>query len=309
MKESLKLFLSFIALCFGLNFMYFGLLSKVFDLRIIVANLVAKTLHTFLRWNTSVDGLTILVNGEGAINVINECTGIFSMSIFAAIVLAYDTTLRNKVVGLVVGVPVLFYLAILRLSLTTLLVVKYPTMLHLSHDYLFQIFLLIFVVVLFVLWHDTIIGKKKNLRKYTILFGEFIILTTILFLVWTQIAVYYAYLVLETTTLLFSNITINYSKKQLFMLGMITSIPSFVSMTILIPNLKMNKKLYFIGIGLGLIFIYGVFLEILFILFQNNTNPYGDFLLSFLFGPCRIILPLCIFGVFVYYSQKKRSRD
>ena len=303
MKESLKLFLSFIALCFGLNFVYFGLLSKLFDLRILVANLVAKTLHTFLLWNTSVDGVTILVNNEGAINVINECTGIFSMTIFASIVLAYDTSFRNKVVGLVVGVPVLFSLAILRLSLTTLLVVKYPLLLHLVHDYLFQIFLLIFVVVLFVFWHDIVIEKKSNLKKYTVLFSEFIILTSLFFMAWTQVAVYYAKLILEITILLLSNVSINYTESQLFLMGMITVLPSYISLIMITPQIRWKKKLEFIGIGIGIIFVFRVFLELIYVFYECNQNILMDFFVGFLFGPIRIILPLAIWIGFVYYSQ------
>ena len=307
MKESLKLFLSFIALCFGLNFIYFGLLSKLFDLRIIVANLVAKTLHTFLLWNTSVDGLTILVTGKGAITVINECTGIFSLSAYIAIVLAYDTTLKNKAWGLVVGIPVLFSLAVIRLSLTTLTAVKYPEMLHMIHDYLFQIFLLVFVVVLFVLWHNILIEKKHNLKKYTVLFGEFIILTTILFLAWTQIATYYAYLVFMTTTLFFNNITINYNKTQLFMVGMLSPIPSFIALIAITPQIKWKKKLGFIGIGSGLIFVFGILLEIIYIFTEFNKNSiFIDFTTGFLFGTSKIILPLCIWVILVYYLPKNR---
>lgn len=305
MKESLKLFFSFIALCFGLNFVYFGLLSKLFDLRIIVANLVAKTLHTFLLWNTSVDGFTILLNSKSVINVINECTGIFSMSIFAAIVVAYDTTLRNKIVGLVVGIPILFGLAILRLSLTTLLVVKYPAMLHLAHDYLFQIFLLVFVVVLFVLWHNTITEKKNNLRKYTVLFGKFIVLTTALFLVWTQIAIHYAYLILTATTLLLNNVSINYNESQMFMLGMVTTIPSYISLIMVTPS-KWKNKLYFIGLGIGLIFVFRVFLELLYVFYECNQSILIDFMVGFISGPIRIALPLVIWGILVYYSQNKK---
>ena len=304
MKESLKLFFSFIALCFGLNFVYFGLLSNLFDLRIIIATLVAKTLHTFLLWNTSIDGFTILLNSKSIINVINECTGIFSMSIFVSIVLVFDTTLRNKVWGLVVGVPVLFGLAILRLSLTTLLVVKYPTMLHLMHDYLFQIFLLVFVVALFVVWHDIVIEKKHNLRKYTVLFGEFIGLTTMLFLVWTQIAVQYAKLILETTALLLSNVSINYyNESQLFLMGMITTLPSFVSLIAITPQIRWKKKLGIIGIGIGLIFVFRIFLELSYIFYESNQSILTDFVVSFLSGPVRIILPLGIWIGFLYKEK------
>lgn len=305
MKESLKLFFSFIAFCLGLNFVYFGLLSKIFDLRVVVANLVAKTLHTFLLWNTSVDGLTILVNGEGAINVINECTGIFSLSAYIAIVLAYDTTLKNKAWGLVVGVPVLFSLAVIRLSLTTLTAVKYPEMLHVIHDYLFQIFLLVFVVILFVLWHDVVIEKKHNIRRYTMLFGEFVVLTTVLFLVWTQIAVHYADFVLTTTVLLLNNVTINYNENQMFMLGMVTTIPSYISLIIVTPA-KWKNKLYFVGLGLGLIFVFRVFLELLYVFYEYNQSILVDFMVGFISGPIRIILPLAIWAFFVYYSQNSK---
>ena len=289
--------------------MYFGLLSKIIDLRILVANLVAKTLHTFLLWNTSVDGLTILVNNEGAINVINECTGIFSMSIFASIVLAYNTSFRNKVVGLVVGLPVLFSLAIIRLSLTTLTAVKYPGMLHLIHDCLFQIFLLIFVVGLFVIWHNVIIEKNSYLKKYIVLFGKFVVLVSILFLIWTQIAVHYAYLILMTITILFNDITINYNETQLFMVGMLSPIPSFIALIAITPQIRWKKKLGFIGIGSGLIFLLGILLEIIYIFTEFNKNSiFIDFTAGFLFGTSKIILPLCIWAILVYYLPKRKTQ-
>ena len=306
MKESLKLFLSFLALCFGLNFMYFGLLSKIIDLRVVVANLVAKTLHTFLWWNTSVDGVTILVNGDGAINVINECTGIFSLTIFISILCAHNTSLRNKVWGLGVGVPILFSLAILRLSLTTLLVVKYPSMLHLAHDFLFQIFLLVFVIGLFVIWHDTLIGKNSKLKKYAVLFGKFVILTSLLFLVWTQVATYYAKLILGTTALLFTNISLNYNESQLFLMGMVTVLPSFISLITITPQISWKRKLGFTGIGIGLIFVFRVFLEILYVFYECNQNVLTDFLVGFISGPVRIFLPIIIWIFFVYYLPKKK---
>ncbi|MCK4526038.1 hypothetical protein KAW18_01600 [candidate division WOR-3 bacterium] len=228
------------------------------------------------------------------------------MTIFASIVLAYDTTLRNKVWGLIIGVPTLFCLAILRLSLTTLLVVKYPTMLHLSHDYLFQIFLLIFVIVLFVLWHDIVVEKKSSIRKYTILFAEFIVLTTALFLIWTQIATHYAYLVLTTTIILLNNVTLNYSEPQLFLLGMVTCIPSFLALVAITPEIRWKRKLGFIGIGLGLIFAFRVFLELLYVFYECNQSVLMDFMVSFISGPIRIALPLVIWMGFVYYSKNTK---
>ena len=138
------------------------------------------------------------------------------------------------------------------------------------------------------------------------MFGEFVILTTVLFLVWTQVAICYAKLILGTTTLLLSNVILNYNESQLFLMGMVTVLPSFIALVAVTPQINWKKKLRIIGIGIGTIFSFRVFLELLYVFYENNQSILMDFLIGFISGPIRIILPLAIWGIFVYCSPNRK---
>jgi len=156
-KEALKAVSLFLILCFSLNFAYFKIAGGQIIPRSFTASLVALFLKSF-GLNAEANGTFVLMN-DVSLDVIGECTGIFSIIVYCSIIFAYPTSLRNKLVGLI-GIPILYALTLVRLVTTALVGVFIPSMLDFFHTYLWQVFLIVFVVLLFLIWREKVVEVK-----------------------------------------------------------------------------------------------------------------------------------------------------
>ena len=98
-----------------------------------------------------VKGATVSINGFG-LEIIDECTAVFSSIVYCSAVLAYPTTLKNKSLGIAFGVPSLYAINILRLSILAIVGISHPALFDFVHVYLWQASFIIFVVAIFLLW-------------------------------------------------------------------------------------------------------------------------------------------------------------
>lgn len=90
------------------------------------------------------DGITL--------RIIHECTGIFTLFIFVAAVLAYPTSPTYKLQGLTLGIPIFFAYSVLRLCVLGLIAHLVPHLIQLFHVYLMVLFNLGFVTALLQYW-------------------------------------------------------------------------------------------------------------------------------------------------------------
>jgi archaeosortase B (VPXXXP-CTERM-specific) len=95
------------------------------------------------------DGISVLV--------IDECTGIYELLVYAGCVLAYPTTLRNKFMGLVLGVPAMLIINMFRLIFLSFIGILYPSLFSYMHYYLWQITFIFLIVMLMLLWIEKIV--------------------------------------------------------------------------------------------------------------------------------------------------------
>jgi len=90
--------------------------------------------------------------GSFSIEIISECTGLFEMAIYAACVLAFPTSWRNRGLGLLFGIPAIYGFNVLRI-LCLLLVGRYA---HSSFDffhlYFWQGTLILMITSVWMLW-------------------------------------------------------------------------------------------------------------------------------------------------------------
>lgn len=103
-----------------------------------------------------VDGAVVTINGF-SLEIIDECTAVFSSIVYSACILAYPTTLKNKGLGVAFGVPLLYAINMVRLSVITLVGLSAPHLFEFVHVYLWQASFIIFVVVIFILWLKLIV--------------------------------------------------------------------------------------------------------------------------------------------------------
>lgn len=156
-KGALKAVALFLFFCFILNLIYFKIAGEQIIPRAFTASLVALFL-SFLGLNAEATGTLVLVNGA-SFDIIGECTGIFSIIVYCSLIFAYPTSVRNKTIG-ILGIPILYALTLIRLISTALVGVFIPSMLDFFHTYLWQVFLIVFVVLLFLIWREKIVEAK-----------------------------------------------------------------------------------------------------------------------------------------------------
>jgi exosortase H (IPTLxxWG-CTERM-specific) len=96
-------------------------------------------------------GKTVSFNGFNVI-VIGECAGLMEFMMFAAAVVAYPAKSRSRLIGLLVGIPVLFGINVFRI-MALLLIGKYePTLFNFAHVYLWQGTMVLMIGGLWIAW-------------------------------------------------------------------------------------------------------------------------------------------------------------
>ncbi|MFC1786692.1 archaeosortase/exosortase family protein [Halobacteriota archaeon] len=158
-KEILKTILLFLIICLMLNFAYFFFFKEQIPQRSFTASLVAFLLNLF-RLPAKANGTFVLMNGF-SIDIIGECTGIFSIIVYCSVIFAYPTDIKKKAIGMI-GIPILYGINLIRLISTVLVGLFIPSLLDFFHDYLWQVFLIVFVVLLFLIWRDRVAEVKEK---------------------------------------------------------------------------------------------------------------------------------------------------
>ena len=94
-----------------------------------------------------------LVHMDGfAVRIIEECTGIFEVIIFVAAVLAFPTSWAKRMVGLAMGIPMLYVFNVVRI-LVLILVGRYqPDVFEFMHIYFWQATLILMITSVWLLW-------------------------------------------------------------------------------------------------------------------------------------------------------------
>jgi archaeosortase B (VPXXXP-CTERM-specific) len=156
-KIVIKTVLLFFSLCFILNFAYFFIFKEQIIPRSATASLVAFLMKLF-GLDAEAKGTFVLINGS-SLDIIGECTGIFSIIVYCSSIFAYPTDLKRKCIGLI-GIPILYALTLLRLISTALVGIFIPSLLDFFHTYLWQVFLIVFVVILFLIWQERVVEVK-----------------------------------------------------------------------------------------------------------------------------------------------------
>jgi archaeosortase B (VPXXXP-CTERM-specific) len=161
-KEALKYVALFLVFCVAFYLVYYFLTLR--GSLSILNNITASILGAVFSFGGAdvvVNGAALSVNGFG-LEIIDECTAVFSSIVYSACVLAYPTTLKNKGLGIAFGVPSLYTINILRLIVLALVGISYPDMFEFVHVYLWQASFIIFVVVIFLAWLH-FLSTRKNL--------------------------------------------------------------------------------------------------------------------------------------------------
>ena len=152
---------------FGLSLVFFfALLANSFFFKNVMEPFTAfiafcssMILNVFGSW-TSVSG-TNLSSSDFGINVVYGCNGAFATAILLSGIVAYPSRIREKLTGMLIGIPAIFAINQLRVISLFLLGRKYPTVFEEVHVYVWQPIIIIFAMFVWDFWARNFVGKDK----------------------------------------------------------------------------------------------------------------------------------------------------
>ena len=132
--------------------------------RKFVADEVAWCLSQLDYSFTIAESTITLYTGHGGerLIVIAECTGIYTTLIYFSIIGAYPALIRERFVGLFIGIPAIHLLNLIRMVFVTLVLYHKPELFDFFHGYLWQGSFLIFMLILVVFWMSKIVKPGRR---------------------------------------------------------------------------------------------------------------------------------------------------
>lgn len=101
-------------------------------------------------------------HGGESLVVIPECTGLYTTIIYLAIIGAYPARMREKLVGLAIGVPAIHALNLARMVFISLVLYHTPHLFNFFHGYLWQVGFVIFMLLLVIVWMSKIVKPARE---------------------------------------------------------------------------------------------------------------------------------------------------
>jgi archaeosortase B (VPXXXP-CTERM-specific) len=91
-----------------------------------------------------------------------ECTAVFIMIIFCCLIAFYQTSLKSKIIGILVGLPIIFAANIIRLLLMAFIDENRPAYLSYFRDYMWQTAFIIMSVFIWRVWIGTVAKREAK---------------------------------------------------------------------------------------------------------------------------------------------------
>ena len=96
--------------------------------------------------------------------LVPECGAIEIMAIFVAAILAFPTLWRKRIIGLVVGIPIMYGVNIFRLTVLAMIgaVDQSRVWFNFAHEYVWQAVYIIFVVAVWLVWVEYVVKRRAS---------------------------------------------------------------------------------------------------------------------------------------------------
>ena len=130
----------------------------------------------------TLEGVVVSAGGF-SVKIIDECSAIFVFILFSSFVLAYPTSFKNKAIGLIFGIPSLFVVNTLRLTVVFFAGLWRPDLFEYVHAYLWQTIMIILVFISCLAWlHYVVMVTTRN--EPLAFLVRFVAFSSVLFLIW-----------------------------------------------------------------------------------------------------------------------------
>ncbi len=148
-----------------------------------------------------------------AFSVVSECGAIEVMAIFLAAVIAFPTRFWKKLIALLVGLPIMYGVNVLRLTILGVIGALYGngSVFDFAHHYVWQAVYIIFVVAVWLAWIELLVRRewteswvwarglaaRPGVRSVLLFCGKFLVLVVVLTLLWWWAVPLYGYVLMH----------------------------------------------------------------------------------------------------------------
>jgi len=164
LNPALKFILSFIVI----------LIISGFSYAYVTASQIDK-MESFLEFITTITGGAaslfseevqyynkIIIYKSFSVEIIDECTGLLEIIIYLSAVLAFSTTIKNKLVGIAIGIPTIFIFNIIRIFVLLFIGANSKSLFDFMHLYFWQATLILMIGTIWIGWLYLVVFREKR---------------------------------------------------------------------------------------------------------------------------------------------------
>ncbi|HET9481375.1 MAG TPA: exosortase H [Candidatus Polarisedimenticolia bacterium] len=115
----------------------------------------------FIGFQTRVDG-TLLIGAEGfSVNILNGCNGVYVTAILVSAVMGFPSSLREKLVGLALGIPGVQVINLVRIVSLYYIGLRHPALFEQFHLYVWQTGVIVASMALWIYWAEVLVKSAR----------------------------------------------------------------------------------------------------------------------------------------------------
>lgn len=143
--------------------------NEVDNITMIVAKQTKTLLHFFgakadIKQSDVEPAVQLIYNGRFVLRIIEGCSGVSVMILFAAFIFAFSVKMKRTVLYIFLGVLIIYILNIIRIALIAYALYYFPKYNDFLHEVLFPVFIYGVVFLLWVLWVTKFSGYDRKVR-------------------------------------------------------------------------------------------------------------------------------------------------
>jgi len=166
--KELSFIFRFMSFFVGLNFIYFlcdGTVIKDFIFSKLTAEPIALVIQIITPAEKMLARGHLLISRYSSFTIVDGCEGIQSILILCAAILAFKARHIQKAIGLMIGIPFLYFTNLARIVIVFYMFKSNPQSFTIAHLYVGQTFIIILSVSFFIIWTSRVItlDEKENI--------------------------------------------------------------------------------------------------------------------------------------------------
>ncbi len=123
--------------------------------------LVSGMFLSLIGYATEVSG-DLIYSSQFSVGIKKGCDAAEPMAIFIAGVVAFPALIKKKLIGLGIGLFILFLLNIIRIATLYIVGIHYPDLFESMHLAVWQVIFILVAIVLWFLWLRFVVGKPET---------------------------------------------------------------------------------------------------------------------------------------------------